>query len=152
MRLTLLKSPIYPNEDADREIHEFVYSLYPHGGDWKKADTIQMAYNLNCPMYYKVEQPHTGALPLELSLLRINTRNVIAEVVKKAEDSGYIIVRVYEAFNRRTSAVLTFCSELSEVWECDLMENNMSKLEILGNTFKFCIQPYEIKTFKLTLK
>lgn len=41
MRLTLLKSAIYPNEEADKEIHEFVYSLYPHKGDWKDGNTVK---------------------------------------------------------------------------------------------------------------
>lgn len=152
MRLTLLKSAVEPNVDADREVHEFTYSLYPHSGDWKKANTVQMAYSLNCPMYAKVEEAHEGSLPAQFSLVNLDRENVVIEVVKKAEDSEDIIVRLYECFNRRTAVNLTFFRELSGVWECDLMENNIIPVEAAGNSFKFEINPYEIKTFKLRVK
>ncbi|MBW7461671.1 alpha-mannosidase, partial [Paenibacillus sepulcri] len=31
--LNLLRSPSYPDPEADRAVHEFTYSLYPHGGN-----------------------------------------------------------------------------------------------------------------------
>ena len=47
LRLTLLRSPTWPDPDADRHEHHFVYGLYPHGGDWKQAHTIQRGYEFN---------------------------------------------------------------------------------------------------------
>lgn len=152
MRLTLLKSATQPNVDADREVHEFIYSLYPHSGDWKDADVVSMAYNLNCPMYAKVEAPHEGTLPAQLSLLNVDKSNVVVEVVKKAEDSDDIIVRMYECYNTRTRVKFTFFKQLERVAECDLMENEVKELDFDGNTFSFEIKPYEIKTFKLSVK
>ncbi len=151
MRLTLLKSATYPNEDADREMHEFTYSLYPHSGDWKDADTVGMAHNLNCPMYTKIEKAHNGILPSDFSMIKVDKSNVIIEVVKKAEDTENIIIRLYECYNRRTKVELTTFKEILQVWECDLMENNISETEFKGNSFEFEINPYEIKTFKLKL-
>lgn len=152
MRLTLLKSAKEPNVDADREIHEFTYSLYPHLGDFKAAGTVQMAYALNCPMYTKVENQHAGSLPTEFSMAKVDKENVIIEVVKKAEDSEDIIIRLYECYNRRSAVNLTFCAIISGVWECDLMESNLHELDHGDNTFVFDIKPFEIKTFKLKVK
>ena len=152
MRLTLLKSAKEPNVDADREVHEFTYSLYPHAGDFKAAGTVEMAYSLNCPMLAKVEESHTGSLPDEFSLVNVDKENVVIEVVKKAEDSDEIIVRLYECYNRRTTAKLVFGSRISGVCECDLMENCLQELTHDGNSFSFDIKPYEIKTFKLQVK
>lgn len=149
MRLTLLKSAVSPNVDADRELHEFGYSLYPHAGDWKTADTVNMAYSFNCPMYAKVENAHAGPMPAEFSMVSLDRENIVVEVVKKAEDSGDIIIRVYECFNRRTQAKLSFFKNLTGAWECDLMENDIEKLEPKGNLLEFEIKPYEIKTFKI---
>lgn len=149
MRLTLLKSAIYPNEEADKEIHEFVYSLYPHKGDWKDGNTVKMAYNLNCPMYAKIEGPHDGVLPERFSLLNVDKENVIVETVKKAEESDDIIVRLYEYQNKREKVTLTLFKEIKDVIECDLMENEINKIDFEGNSFKFEIKPYEIKTFKI---
>lgn len=34
MRLTLIKSGIMPDPNADQRLHRFTYSLYPHTDDW----------------------------------------------------------------------------------------------------------------------
>jgi len=152
MRLTMIKSAKEPNMDADREIHEFTYSLYPHAGGFKEAGTVAMAYALNCPMYAKFENQHAGSLPTEFSMVKVDKENVIIEVVKKAEDSEDIIVRLYECYNRRSSVNLTFGAEISKVWECDLMESNLQELEHGDNSFVFDLKPFEIKTFKIKTK
>ena len=152
MRLTLIKSPIDPYENADQEVHEFTYSVYPHEGNWRTGKTVNMAYSLNCPMYTKLEIAHEGVLPAEFSFVKVNKENVVVEVVKKAEDSDAIIIRLYECRNRRDNVRLTFFKELAEVWECDLMEHNTEKIEAQGRKFEFEIKPYEIKTFKVVTR
>lgn len=152
MRLTLIKSGVYPNEYADQEVHKFVYCLYPHCGDWKCAGTVQQAYKLNCPMYSTIMSPQDGELPTAMSLIKINCENVIAEVVKKAEDSDDWIVRLYECYNRRSNVRVKLVKELAKVAECDLMENEITEIKHDNDHFDFEIKPYEIKTFKFRLK
>ncbi len=149
MRLTLIKSPIRPNEEADRGIHEFTYSLYPHGGDWKAGGTVPMAYQLNCPLHSKVEPAHDGNLPTEYSIISLDQENVVLEVIKQAEDSKDIIIRLYECYNRRSEVNITCAHDLEAVWECNLNEKNKEELAVDDNQFSFVIKPYEIKTFKL---
>ena len=45
MRLTLIKSGIYPNPNADQGLHEFTYSLFPHEGDYRKGIGYIMSAN-----------------------------------------------------------------------------------------------------------
>lgn len=151
MRLTLIKSAIEPNEDADREIHQFKYSLYPHKNNWKSAGTVSTAYSLNCPMYSILEAKHAGSLPSKLSFVKSDCDNVVIEVVKKAEDSDDTIVRLYECFGRRGNVTLTFYSVLVSAFECDLLENNIEAMDHIENHMSFEIKPYEIKTFKIKL-
>ena len=49
MRLTLLRGAEWPDPDADRGMHELVYSLFPHAGDWTDAGTVRRAWELNVP-------------------------------------------------------------------------------------------------------
>lgn len=149
MRLTLLKSPIHPNENADREVHEFTYSLYPHIGDWKKAKTVNMAYNLNCPLYTCISEAHQGKLSNEFSLVSVNFGNVIIDTVKKAEDSDDIIIRMYECFNRKTNCIVTLLRSPAAVWECDFMEKNIAAVNTEFSKFELTLKPYEVKTFKV---
>jgi alpha-mannosidase len=149
MRLSLLKCAIMPNPEADKEKHNFVYSIYPHSGDWKESKVVNMSYTLNCPMYAKVEQPHEGELQNNMSFIKINKDNVIVEVIKQAEESEHVIVRMYECHNKRTSVTGEVFKSFAEVVECNLMENDLNKVKSDSSTFEFEIKPYEIKTFKI---
>ena len=151
MRLTLLKSSVDPNIDADREEHNFVYSLYPHNGDWKEGKTAQQAYSLNSPFTTKVEEAHEGKLPASVSMFSLDKENVIIEVIKKAEDSEDIILRVYEYQNKRSRVQCRAFKAIDKVVECDLLEKEISELQADENCFSFEIKPYEIRTFKLKL-
>ena len=150
MRLTLIKSPESPNEDADREMHYFTYSLYPHMGSWQNADTVQTGYELNVPVTALMLDRQDGVLPKEMSF--VSCENVIMEVVKQAEESNDIIVRVHECYNRRAQACVSFFKDVKKVYECDLEElKQLEEIDVSSGTFKFDIKPYEIKTFKLVL-
>lgn len=152
MRLTLLKSGTDPNPVTDQEEHFFTYSIYPHSGDWKEAKTTEKAYELNSPMDVKIEESHVGNLESELSFVKVDKDNIIIEVIKKAEDSDHLIVRMYEFHNKRVNATLEFAFDIEEAMECNLMERDLETLNIEGNKLNFTIKPYEIKTFKVMLK
>lgn len=149
LRLTLIKSAIDPNENADREIHEFTYALYPHQGNWKSSGTVTMAYELNNPMYSCLSPAHDGVLPDRMSLVSVDRENVIIEVMKEAESGHDRIIRLYECFGRRTQCQLKWFKTFSEIYDCDLMENNISLCGKNSDCLNFEIKPYEIKTFKL---
>ena len=59
LRLTLLRSPVEPDPNADRGHHHFTYSLYPHGGDWKTALTVRHGYEYNYRLRAMQVEPHT---------------------------------------------------------------------------------------------
>jgi alpha-mannosidase len=150
IRLTLLKSATEPDPDADRGLHEFTYSLYPHMGDFKKAHTVDMAYKLNFRPYAKYVEKGTGDIENYRSFMTCNHENVIVDTLKKAEEGDGLILRVYECFNRRTECTIDLNFEVSKITECDLMENDIADAVIEDNVLKFTIRPYEIKTFKIS--
>ena len=47
LRLSLLRSPLAPDPNADRGHQHFSYALYPHAGDWKQALTVRHGYEYN---------------------------------------------------------------------------------------------------------
>ncbi|MGL5822075.1 MAG: alpha-mannosidase [Sarcina sp.] len=152
MRLTLLKSSCDPNPDADKEIHNFVYSIYTHEGTWKEAGTTERAYELNNPLVAVVEEAHAGELASNVSMVKLDKENVMIEVIKKAEDTDHLVVRMYEFHNKRTNVSMEFYKEIAEICECNLMERDLETLEADSNKVSFTIKPYEIKTFKFKLK
>ena len=150
--LSLIKSATSPNEDADRERHTFTYALLPHQGGWREAGTLRAAYALNNPVRCHVKAAAGGTLPPVASLVRSANENLVVEVVKRAEDSDALIVRVYEAWQRRTSATLTFAAPLASAASCNLLEEEEAVLPCDGASLHFDIKPFEIKTFAVRMK
>lgn len=148
--MSMLKSAIHPNPEADKELHEFTYSIYPHQGGWREAGTVKQAYQINNPLTYSWKENEGGTLAPEYSLVSSDKDNAVIEVVKKAEDSDAVIVRLYECYNRRTPVTLIFGKELTSVVECNMMEEGADPVEFTGNQATFEMKPYEVKTLKVT--
>ncbi len=151
MRLTLLKSAIDPDPQADQGHHSFTYSLYPHQGDWYAGNTTKEAYDLNYPLLATVANGTAGSLAAESSLVAIEEESVILDTIKKAEDDDSLILRFYEYGNRRDQVKVKLPVEATEIKECNLMEEDIESIEFNGNEFSFEAKPYEVKTFKVKL-
>ncbi len=150
LRLSLIKSAVYPNPAADKELHQFTYSLYPHSGDFREGRVVQAAYDLNRPLYAREIGKQAGDLPPAFSFAGVDRDNVVIEVVKKAESDSDAIVRVYEAHGRRTKASLLLPQSGSyKVYSCDLMEQIEAELAVADGKAAFEIRPYEILTFRI---
>jgi alpha-mannosidase len=147
MQLSLLRATTFPDPVADRGTHEFTYYLYPHSGEWKQAKVARLGYELNIPLICV-----GGNADLKgYSFMKIDVENVIIDCVKKAEDSNDIIVRMFEFHNQRGNINLQLGFEVKEAWECDLLENNLNKLQVENNQIGVYFKPYEIITIRLKL-
>src|SRR6266481_4069610 len=80
--LSLLRAPIYPDPFADEGDHEFVYAIYPHGGDWRNG-TVQAAEDMHCPLTVTP----AAETPVHPSLFRFKANPLKFACLKKAEDS-----------------------------------------------------------------
>lgn len=153
IRLSLIKSAVYPDGNADQGLHEFTYSLYPHSGGWYEAGTHQAACELNAPLLAAVA-PLDSAHPDALGMLKIDARNVMIDTVKKAEDGQSLIVRLYEFGGIRTKAAITvdpYLGAIHSAEETDLMEEHPSALPFAGQDIEVALTPYEIKTLSIFL-
>lgn len=146
MRLTLLKSAIYPDPEADQGEHDFVYSLYPHLGDWRKAKTVEKAWDLNDPIAVV-----KGKWDSDSSFLDVDSDHIWIDAIKPAQDGNGIIIRIHEYEGRRGNGALKMNDPISTWTETDLMENPIGE-EQANSPISFTIKPYELKTIKVILK
>ena len=148
LRLTLLRSPNWPSPHSDRGAHEFTYRLVPHHGDWREANIVQLAQNLNNPITLQNSLIHAK----QQSFLQVSAPNIILSAFKRSQDKSGWIMRFYEAHGNPTETKITISSHLLQIksiWECDLMENKnavLPSVENASNSLKIEFQPYEIKT------
>jgi len=152
MKLTVLKSALRPapdvNQYADQGKHVLAYSLLPHSGSLYDADTPKNAYSFNQPLEAMEISTQTGNLPEAFSMVSCQGDNVIAETVKKAENSDDMIVRLYEAFNSRGNVVVTVPDGFRQAFLCDLMENELTQLDFADNKVSLMVKNFEIVTLK----
>lgn len=148
--LSLIKSAVRPDETADRKVHHFTYSLYPHAGDVEHSDVQQEAVNLNQPVLVDVaEGAGQGAAFLQDGLVRTDCGHILIDTVKRAEDGDGIVVRLYEYRNRKGRANLTFGRPVKKVTETNLCEEGGEEVSVKDGGISFDIGCYEIKTFRV---
>ena len=150
IRLTLLKSATDPNPEADKEVHRFTYSIYPHGKDYREAGVVQMAYQLNNPMYAFPIPEQDGSLPDSYSMVWTDRENIFVEAVKEAEDDDTIIVRLYDAYNTREKVKVSFGFDVAKVESASILEEAEEEIPVTDNTVTLSVKPFEIVTLKVT--
>ncbi|MEZ0537921.1 alpha-mannosidase [Caldicellulosiruptoraceae bacterium PP1] len=151
IRLTLIKSPVKPDETADRCIHNFTYSIYPHKGSWNQSDVIKEADFLNNQVIVTFKENNGGILPTTFSFISVDNKNIIIDTIKKAEDDNALIIRAYESKQTRGYATFTLAKEIKQCFEVNFVEEEPKPIEFSNNSFVAYFEPYKIKTFKIYL-
>ncbi|RXH56813.1 alpha-mannosidase [Granulicella sibirica] len=153
LRLTLLRSPTWPDPDADRERHHFIYALYPHAGTWKDAQTVQHGYDLNYALKAMQVDAHTGEMKPEHSFATIKENNVVLTAMKKAETDDAIIFRFYEWAGKAGNVTLTVPPGATAATVTNLMEEpEGSPLAIDGDHIQVPVTPFQIQTVRVSYK
>jgi len=142
LRLTLLRSPPYAHhipykinegeefEAVDQGLHEYRFLLIPYNNGLGKDVIVGYATTLNTPIVAVPTFAHDGKLPETYSFIKVEPSNICLEVLKKAERSSDVVLRLYETCGRETEATVT----------------------INGKDLKFTMKPFEIKTILLNPK
>jgi alpha-mannosidase len=137
--ITVLRSPVYAWHDPrqldpdgiydylDQGRQEFRLRLIPHAGDWREAETVRRATELNQLPFALLASFHSGTLPPVASFASNDEGSAIVTVLKRAEDDDALVVRAYESAGRATIARIT----------------------VLDRSFDAQFGPAEIKTFRV---
>jgi alpha-mannosidase len=150
LRLTLLRSPAWPDPHADEGTHDFTYSLYPHGTD--KVATTRSGYELNSRLLAAPTISHAGTLPPEHSFVSIEPANVVITALKQSEDGSNLILRFYEFAGQKTNARVTLPDDVEGVYDANLMEAEDGRVAFDGGQAKITVGPCEIKTLQVHLR
>ena len=150
LRITLLRSPTWPDPDADQGPQHFTYQLYPHTGSWKQAETVRRGYELNTPLTAQQVFPHTGTLPPTHSFASVENKNVTLTAIKKAEDSDALVFRMYEWAGTASEVKLHVPPGAQYAVESNLMEKPEGPhLPLSSDTVTVPMKPYEILTVQV---
>ncbi len=152
MKLSLLRSPTWPDPMADRGRHEFTYSIYPHAGSWSEGQVVRRGQELNQPLLALVLDglaPGNRPLPRVQSFFAVKGDGVIIDAIKLAEDGSGLVLRLYEANGKAETATLHFYRKPARAVATDLLENEGAPLELKDGRIALSFRPFEIKTVKV---
>lgn len=148
LRITLLRSPRWPDPQSDHGRHHFTYALYPHQDHWQPAQTVHQGYQLNTPLKTIILEPNHSSeggetfLPASSSLLKIAPDNLILMALKLTNQRK-IIMRCYEAYGQPGNLTISGELNLQPINRVDCLENRQT-----GENNQ-TISPYQIINWQL---
>lgn len=150
LRISLLRSPTWPDPDADRGHHHFRYSLYPHAGDWKQAMTVRRGYDFNYGLQSIPLEAHDGKRAAEQSFVTVGNPNVVLTAMKKAEDNDGLILRFYEWAGTTGDVQIKVPDGATSATLTNLMEQpEGSALRVVNNQLTVPVHPFEIVSVRV---
>jgi len=149
MRLSLLRSPKWPDPTADRGKHSIEYALYPHEGTWREANTVERGYEFNNPLIAVATESHKGGLPLEHSFVQLSPSNLVLTTLKKAEDSAAWIIGWYDAAGTGAEAVLTLPAQPKKVVLSNFLEKDGAPISVEKNIVRVRTKKASVVTVKV---
>ncbi|MEO9202851.1 MAG: glycoside hydrolase family 38 C-terminal domain-containing protein [Mycobacterium sp.] len=145
VRLSLLRSPIYPDPESDQGEHRLRVSVVPGA---RIADAVAEGYRLNLPLRQVASVGNCAVEPL----FTTDNPAVVIESVKLAEDrAGDVVVRLYEARGTRARARLVHTFDALEAFETDLLERATEPravLEAHDRQLDLELRPFQLVTLR----
>lgn len=146
LRLSLLRSPAYPDPHADEGEQHFSYAIYPHAGGWQQANTVRHGYEFNYRPIAMQATNHTGALAPTQSFVKIEPAGLILTAFKQSEAGDGLVLRFYESSGQAGTAHIKLPDGATEAYETNLMEKQESTLKVSGHEVVMPFGAWEIKT------
>jgi alpha-mannosidase len=141
--LNLLRSSTHPDPDADLGEHEFTYALLPHTGALSESNVRAEAAMLNVtPLLF-----HGYRCRIDRAPFSISGKGLSLEVIKRAEKSEHVVLRVVETDGRRSQGTLVSHRGHVTLAESDLLEWKERKAVPCAPSLTIELAPFEIKTY-----
>ncbi len=156
LRLTLIHTPLgaFMSKSAedwqDHGKNLFRYSIVSHKGE--RAGIAAEAAAFNQPLFTFKSTKHEGEYT-NISMLSLNTNEVIVRAVKEEEKGERLIVRVQETSGKEIKNVkLTLSPEIISAFETNGYEEEPKSVCYDSHSLSFDMTPYSVKTFAIETK
>jgi alpha-mannosidase len=153
LRLTLLKSSIDPDPNADIGAHDFAYALIPHGPDWTIGQTVRAAYAFNLSVSARRHAARGNDVEAR-SLVSTRSPRAVIDTVKPAEDGDGLIVRVFECAGGSDRPELIFDRPIAFAGAVNLLEEPEPRLaspNVNGSSLTFKLTAFAVRSFRIRL-
>ena len=128
--------------------HEFRMAIYPHKENWAEAECPKAALRLNVPLRAaQFGKNKNGKMPLAFSFVKCSNNKIEVSAFKKAENSKYILVRLYNPTQENQQGSIELTGKIKKVWQTNLNEEIESEIKKTDeNRFPIYLKPKKIQT------
>jgi alpha-mannosidase len=144
LRISLLRAPKSPDEEADTGRHELAYAVLPHAGGWREAGVVAEAARFNAPLRWG---PGTRAPE---SLARVDGESLVLDTIKRAEDSDELVLRLYEPHGARGVAAVRLAFPFERARRANSLEDDGPPLAVDAGAIRVPYRPHELVTVKVS--
>jgi len=152
LRLTLLKSPVWPDPYSDRGLHRFTYAIYPHSHSWQTAQTERVARELNVsPIVHQPSSISCDDLKArsQCSFIQLHNPNLMLAALKLAENSTTdFVLRCYETHGKSAQIEATTSLNITGITRTECQRVNILETPIEKDQHA-SIQPWEIASYRI---
>jgi alpha-mannosidase len=149
VRLSLLRSPKWPDPTADRGKHSIEYALYPHHKTWKEAGTVRRGLEYNRPLLAVMTTPHKGSLPPTHAFVAAGPSNIILTSIKKEEEGNAWVLQWYESEGKGTEAAVTLPVNPVRAVISNFLEEDGTAVPFQGNKLTVPTKAHAVVTVKV---
>ena len=144
LRLTLIKSPVFPWPEADRGEHRFRYALLVHGGDLQAVHNAATAFNIPLQLLAGAAECQPNLLPVAA----LDSDQVAIETVKTGQSGTGTILRLWETQGRAATVTLSL-PRTGRISETDLHEAEVAVLAQEDSRVTLSFRPFQIRTLAI---
>ncbi|MEM1878969.1 MAG: glycoside hydrolase family 38 C-terminal domain-containing protein [Desulfurococcaceae archaeon] len=144
--LSLIRSPVFPNPWSDIGVFDITYYLYPHEGDYEKAEVPRIAREL---VFKPVVKLVEGVLE-GFSAITVTPPHAMLAAFKYSHSGDAFVLRFYNPYPRDIKVKVKLGFSASRV-----VETNIVELEETGvlvehtDEFELHLLPFEVKSLKI---
>jgi len=129
--------------------HVYRFSIGTHEGDLLVHEAARFGWELQTPLVVCQGQSTSGDLQDSQSFLQISAPNVIATILKKAEDGKGVILRCYETNGKDSQVTVDFFKSICSAEHTDILEQHGKNVILEKGRLQFEIGHHAIETYKL---
>ncbi len=108
----------------------FHFQLYPHAGDWRSSDLLELKERFCAPIQGMLSAPARGSEPLRRSFLKLEPQAAMFSAVKQGDDPKKLVVRLWNAEEREIEAELSSEMVITRAESLTLEEKLLQPLEV----------------------
>lgn len=143
LRLTLIKSPVFPWSEADRGEHRFRYALLVHAGDLQAVHNAAAAFNMPLQLLAGTADERPALRPVA----QLSSDQVVIETVKAGPGTATVL-RLWESQGKAMTVTLSL-PRAARISETDLHEAPTAVLAKDSSSIELSFQPFQIRTLAI---